>query len=94
MSKHCKIEFYFKREDMQKLLDENKDAKGIVIKQEIKTRRNGMDKSFTNVTTITAYARQKSADKSPETSALIDAARPVYGCPFPPGCDAESEDLL
>lgn len=81
MSNHCKIEFYFKRKDIEKLLAENPDAKGIIIRQEIKPRKTADNKSYINVTTISAYTSLKT--ESLEKTGGDDE---VYGCPIPPGC--------
>ncbi len=81
MSNHCKIEFYFKKKDIEKLLAKNPEAKGIIIRQEIKPRKTADKKSYVNVTTITAYTAIKT--ETLRTDAVDDE---VYGCPIPPGC--------
>lgn len=90
MSHHCKIEFYFKRKDVEELLKTNPDANGLIIRQEIKPRRKADGKTFENVTSITAYARGKNASKKIE--AELDPGDCIDGCPFPPGCSGDSDD--
>ena len=91
MSNHCKIEFYFKFEDMKKLLDENEGAKGIIIKQEIKPRKNADSNGFTYTTTITAHAKgpaAKGVAVEDETNAT--SGEPIEWYPYPPGCSSEN----
>lgn len=89
MSKHCKMEFYFKKDDLLKLIKENPDAKGVIIRQEIKPRKNADGKGFINVTAITAYAIGKAASRSTEPD---EETKPIDGCPYPPGCSSEEPD--
>lgn len=91
MSNHCKIEFYFKAEQMLELLRRNPDAKGIIVRQEIKPRKSAEGKGFTNVTTITAYAKGKAGvTRSVEMDVETDGdSTPIDGCPYPPGCNQE-----
>ncbi len=91
MSNYCKIEFYFKAEQMLELLNKNPKAKGIIIKQEIKPRKNADGKGFTNVTTITAYAKGGGGSRSVEMDAATgEDSAPIDGCPYPPGCDTDN----
>lgn len=77
-NKHCKIEFYFTREKIEKLLKENPHAKGIIIRQEIKVRQTS-EKEILNITEITAHA-----DNGEMKSKSL--SKGVEGCPNPPGC--------
>lgn len=77
-SNKCKLGFYFTRQSIQKLLDENPDAKGIIVSQEIKVRQ-GSDKQKLNVVEIKATADNSEA-KTKSMTTDID------GCPYPPGC--------
>ena len=72
----CKMEFYFTRENMEKLLRENPKARGIIICQEIKIRHTS-DNEKVSVIEITARA------DNGKTRGLLQA---VHGCPQPPGC--------
>lgn len=91
MSNHCKIEFYFKAEQMLELIKKNPDAKGIIIKQEIKPVKDAAGKGFVNLTKISAYAKN---GNSRQTDGLAkdtqDVTDPIEGCPYPPGCDGET----
>lgn len=78
MSNQCKIEFYFKREELEKLLRSHPTAKGVIISQEIKRLKPKGADHYSNVALITARIDNN------------DPARPdgdsVDGCPYPPGC--------
>jgi len=41
MSHQCRIEFYFKADELAKLLKENPGAKGIIVSQEIQYQGKG-----------------------------------------------------
>lgn len=85
----CRIEFYFKTADLKKLLKENKDAKGIIISQEIrKEKPKGMDR-YVNVTHITARPDNGTGTKPKTKSAAPDGGGEEFidGCPYPPGCN-------
>jgi len=92
MGNYCKIEFYFKKEAMLDLINQNPDAKGIIIKQEIKPRKNAGEKGFTNVTRISAYTIGNDGTGQPNGPATKDALAfsRIEGCPYPPGCDGDS----
>lgn len=85
MSHHCRIEFYFKAEDLAKLLKENPGAKGIIVSQEISREKPRGSEHYVNVAHI--RARVDNGD-----GALLKAAAAltnedfIDGCPFPPGC--------
>lgn len=76
------MEFYFKRENIEKLLSENPKAKGIIVKYQIKVRKTA-DKETLNVIEITARP-DKVAPAS--RSARTTPVESVPGCPEPPGC--------
>lgn len=79
-AKECKIEFYFKRDELEKLLAGNPSAKGIIIKQEIMPRKQANGKQY-NLVSITARPDKKSRSRKKGSGEdMID------GCPFPPGC--------
>ena len=92
MSNHCKIEFYFKKDQLLDLINENPDAKGIIIRQEIKPRKNADGKGFTNVVVISAHAKH-SKSRSAMFKTELAKERVVLGCPNPPGCDADDPEL-
>lgn len=75
----CKMEFYFTREKIEKLLKENPGAKGIIISQEIKVRHTS-DNERINVVEIKA-----TADNSHQKSITLSTEE-IDGCPRPPGC--------
>lgn len=83
----CKMEFYFSRDNIQKLLDSNPTAKGIIISQEIKVRRTSENQTI-NVIEIKACAaeRKANATDSKSRSTPIEEQDDVDGCPEPPGC--------
>ncbi len=83
MSDHSRIEFCFRRKDIEKLLSAYPDAKSIIIRQEIKPRKNPNGKGYVNVTTITAHAKN-ALTRSFEQHAIV-------GCPSPPGCEEEDD---
>lgn len=83
MSNQCRIEFYFKTEDLLKMLNANPDAKGIIVSQEIrKEMPKGMD-HYVNITHITARPDYHSQSKS----AAAGGDEIIDGCPYPPGCN-------
>lgn len=77
-TRECKIEFYFKRDQLEKLLADNPSAKGIIVKQEILPRKQANGKPY-NLVSITARPDKKSRGRGTGEE-VID------GCPFPPGC--------
>lgn len=81
-SKECKMEFYFKRENIEKLLNENPKAKGIIVKYQIKVRKTA-DKEMINVVEITARVDKKAAASRGAKPVPVES---VPGCPEPPGC--------
>ncbi|MFV0604951.1 MAG: hypothetical protein ACK5NK_03825 [Niabella sp.] len=78
-----KMEFYFKRKDLLKLLEENPHAKGIIIRRELNPKKTAKSKGVSTIS-ITAYAHQEIASR-----AIIDTDVP--GCPYPPGCVDDEE---
>lgn len=87
----CRIEFYFKTADLEKLLNENKGAKGIIVSQEIrKEKPKGMDR-YVNITHITARPdygskKPKPKGKTAKAAAAGGGEEFIDGCPYPPGC--------
>ncbi len=93
MAEKCRIEFYFRAEELRTLLDKNLDAKGVIVSQEIrKEKPMGMD-NFVNVTHIRARLHGKILPGT-ESAKLMDVEGDpdpnpedgIDGCPFPPGC--------
>lgn len=95
MANECKIEFYFKREEIEKLLKENPDAKGIIISQEIVREKPKGSLKEVNMVKIKARAvpaAEKKAALSAKSATLTEGAEAepaedVDGCPYPPGCN-------
>ncbi len=85
MSKYCKMEFSFRRKDMEDLLQANPDANSVIVRQEIKFRKKADDKGHESITYITAYAKNISA----VDSTVGDDCPPIDGCPYPPGCNQD-----
>ncbi len=87
MAGKCKMEFYFKREDLLKLIKKNPTAKGVIISQEIVPRK-GADGKFSS----TVYIRARTTNQKETTisakakSAAVAGPDEVDGCPYPPGC--------
>ncbi|MCH5685868.1 hypothetical protein LWM68_17435 [Niabella sp. W65] len=79
----CKLEFYFTRETIERLLKENPKAKGIIVSQEIKVRFTAENEKL-NIIEICARADNGNT----KTRALQGN---VNGCPYPPGCDKAEE---
>lgn len=90
-SKQCKMEFYFTRENIEKLLKNNPAAKGIIIRQEIKLRTTSDNKTI-NVIEIKAIAdnagieNKKTALKASSVTDTDGSVAEIDGCPQPPGC--------
>lgn len=91
MSNNCKIEFYFKRKDLEKLLADNKNAHGIIICQSIKPRISADKKSKFNAVEISAYAVHRE-ERSMLMVAESKGVESVDGCPYPPGCMNETTE--
>jgi hypothetical protein len=91
MANECIISFYFRREELEKLLSAHPKAKGVVVSQEIKREKPRGSLNFVNITHIKAridYGK-KTATKS--TKKLMGGGDDggdgtVDGCPYPPGC--------
>lgn len=76
--KTCKIQFYFKRADMEKLLKDNPSAKGVIISEEI-VPNTSSGSHHGNSVYITARA-------DVGTGTTPKGGDEVPGCPYPPGC--------
>lgn len=83
MSHQCRIEFYFKADELAKLLKENPGAKGIIVSQEIQKEKPRGSEHYVNVTHI--RARVDKGDGSLLKTAIAGDEF-IDGCPFPPGC--------
>ncbi len=97
MANECRIEFYFRREELSKLLDAYPNARGVIISQEIVREKPRGSMNFVNVTHIKAridrdvLSPKKTAAKSAKKlkmGAADDGSGDdeVLGCPYPPGC--------
>lgn len=101
MANQCKMEFYFKREVIEKLLQANPKAKGIIISHEIVQEKPRGSMQLVNVAKITARvdpapkkkapAKTKTAKTGTKSQLMKDDGDPDFGdptgCPFPPGCN-------
>ncbi|TXI33301.1 MAG: hypothetical protein E6Q58_02955 [Niabella sp.] len=76
------MEFYFTRENIEKLLKANPKAIGIIIRQEIKVRKTA-DQETINIVEITASADNETASRAASAKGGEES---VPGCPRPPGC--------
>jgi hypothetical protein len=94
MSTDCKIEFYFRREELQKLLEKNPDAKGIIISQAIVREKPKGAENYVNVVRIKARVDPGSAPTAMKLMATDGSGDSgddsgddnISGCPYPPGC--------
>jgi hypothetical protein len=101
MANECKMEFYFKRADIEKLLMANPKAKGIIISHEIVQEKPRGSLKVLNLVRIKARVdpapKKKAAPaktaKKTASKLLGDPGDPEPfdpnnpdGCPFPPGC--------
>lgn len=90
MPHECRIEFYFKAEEMAKLLADNPTAKGIIISQQIvREKPKGAD-HYVNVTRIKARPDLGENGQNTSTTELRTSVtageETINGCPYPPGC--------
>lgn len=90
MPHECRIEFYFKTEQMAKLLADNPTAKGIIISQQIvREKPKGAD-HYVNVTRIKARPDfgdgGSNTDAAQLRSSVAGGEETINGCPYPPGC--------
>lgn len=87
MSNQCKLEFYFKTADLEKLLHAHPGAKGIIISQEIVKEKPKGAEQYVNVVHI--RARADNGAKAGTDQKIMGAVPDdgcIDGCPFPPGC--------
>ena len=92
MANECKIEYYFKADELKKLLGANPKAKGVIISQEIVKEKPKGAVNYVNVVRI--KARVDMPKMAPKKGAKFmiggDEELPppgVDGCPYPPGCN-------
>jgi hypothetical protein len=90
MASECRIEFYFRAEDLKKLLKAHPKAKGIIVSQEIRKEKPKGAASYVNVARIRARV-DLIPPKATKSSKLMTGgdeppADGIDGCPFPPGC--------
>lgn len=74
------MEFYFKLADLKQLIDNNPQAKGIIISHEVKRLKDSTRSLTLDLSLITAYVQ----DPKLQTG---DPIPQVPGCPYPPGCN-------
>jgi hypothetical protein len=87
MQEQCKIEFYFRRKEVEELLAKSPDAKGIIVRQEIKPKKFATGNEIHNIMIISAFADNGGSNlKSGKTK--TNAPISIFGCPSPPGCDS------
>jgi hypothetical protein len=87
MANECRIEFYFRKEELEKLIAANPKAKGIIISQEIVREKPRGTLQAVNIAHIkaTVYPAKKAAAKKAMTAGPVDDGS-IDGCPYPPGC--------
>lgn len=96
MANECKMEFYFRRADIEKLLAKNPAAKGIIVSHEVVQEKPRGSMQTLNLVKISARVdpapKKKAAAKTVKKTAskLLgdpgDPGEPAQGCPYPPGC--------
>ena len=96
MASECRIEFYFRAEELKKLLKKFPKAKGIIVSQEIKKEKPKGAANYVNVAHIRARVDLvppvKSAKSAKRMAGGEEPPPPtppgegIDGCPFPPGC--------
>lgn len=87
MTHECCIEFYFKADELAKLLADNPNAKGIIISQQIVREKPKGAEHYVNIARI--KARPHLAEENPTDSlqkTVTGGEETINGCPFPPGC--------
>ena len=76
MASECRIEFYFKRADMEQLLKDNPTANAVIVSQQlVKTPQGAM-----------ANIRARALNDTGTATASPDDDQDIPGCPYPPGC--------
>jgi hypothetical protein len=85
MANECRIEFYFKKEELLKLLEKHPKAKGVIVSQRILREKPKGAANYVNVVHIRARV---DLGKTTKAAALKkDGDDGINGCPFPPGCN-------
>lgn len=87
MTHECCIEFYFKADELAKLLADNPTAKGIIISQQIVREKPKGSEHYVNIARIKArphLAGESGTDALQKT--VAGGEETINGCPFPPGC--------
>lgn len=91
MPNECRIQFYFRADELRKLLEANPEAKGIIVSQEIIREKPKGALNYINVAHIRARVDMGQGAKPAEGSKIMTAIDEppgdvIDGCPFPPGC--------
>ncbi|MEO8173826.1 MAG: hypothetical protein ABI581_12110 [Sediminibacterium sp.] len=90
MASECKIEYYFRKEELKRLIDENEGAKGVIVSMEINKEKPNGAEDYVAVAHIKArmfYAPTQSAKSADgEGDPEPDPEESIDGCPYPPGC--------
>lgn len=87
MTHECCIEFYFKADELAKLLADNPNAKGIIISQQIVREKPKGAEHYINIARIKArphLAEESGTDALQKT--VTGGEETINGCPYPPGC--------
>ncbi|MEO7530007.1 MAG: hypothetical protein ABIS69_01305 [Sediminibacterium sp.] len=93
MANECRIQFYFKTDDLKKLLKANPKAKGLIVSQEISREKPRGSLKYLNIAHIKATVDMGKVTKSRKGIALEKGGddpptdESIDGCPFPPGCN-------
>lgn len=83
MPNDCRIQFYFKREDLLNLLLANPTARGVIISEQISREIPSGASNSVNVVHITA----RMDDGTDVDGMPADPGdEGIIGCPYPPGC--------
>ncbi len=82
MPNDCRIQFYFKREELLNLLLSDTTARGVIISEQISREIPQGASNSVNVVHITARL-DNGTDVGGVPGGPVDE---VTGCPYPPGC--------
>jgi hypothetical protein len=93
MARECRIEFYFRAEQLNQLLKDHPDARGIIVSQEIRKEKPKGTDNFINVAHIRARVHKGPLGEEAGARLMEGGDEPppppedgIDGCPYPPGC--------
>ena len=86
-NKECRIEFYFKKDQLLKMLEANPYAKGVIVSQQLikKKQGNGVPYSLVLITARVDKKAKPIGSKKARAAVPLGVSE-IDGCPYPPGC--------